>query len=54
LSNGKAVAQIGEEVKLEINDKFGKAGLYIQDINNDGKPDIILSAEQIHILTSQG
>ena len=54
LSNGKAVAHIGEEVKLEINDKFGKAGLYIQDINNDGKPDIILSAEQVHILTSGG
>lgn len=52
LSNGKAVANIGDDVKFEINNDFGKAGLYIQ--SDGGKPYIVLSAEQIKILTSNG
>ena len=44
LSNGKAVANIGDEVKLEINDSFGKAGFYIK-VDKNGKPYILLSAD---------
>lgn len=52
LSNGQAVADIGEDIKLEINNDFGKAGLYIK--SEDGKPYIVLSADQIKILTENG
>lgn len=52
LSNGQAVADIGEDIKLEINNDFGKAGLYIQSDN--GKPYIVLTADQIKILTANG
>lgn len=52
LSNGQAVANIGEDIKLEINNDFGKAGLYIK--SEDGKPYIVLSADQVKILTENG
>lgn len=52
LSNGQAVANIGEDIKFEINNDFGKAGLYIK--SEDGKPYIVLSADQVKILTENG
>lgn len=52
LSNGQAVANIGKDIKFEINNEFGNAGLYIK--SDGGKPYIVLSAEQIKILTSNG
>lgn len=50
LNNGKAVANIGDDIKFEINDDYGKAGLYIK--SDGGKPYIVLNADQIKILNN--
>lgn len=50
LSNGQAVADIGEDIKFEITNDYGKAGLYIE--SEGGKPYIVLTADQIKILNN--
>ena len=50
LSNGKAVANIGDDIKFEITNDYGKAGLYIE--SEGGKPYIVLTADQIKILNN--
>ena len=50
LSNGKAVADIGDEVKFELTNGLNVAGFYIKT-DAYGKPYILLKADQVKIMT---